>query len=225
MNTKYTLFHVVINVVTVSLTIFVLSLFFVLLQAYTILSIRGMPLALHSSHRTTSSNIMHKNTEVLADKLELHKSCLTIGIPRSAWSLGGVLECWRGGSRFSMTCTPIHSLDNDWSSPCVVRCTTSSACIATPMKCLMHGKDKTWNLAMQVPRVVQELEVEGMRKPLVLRHNEPCPSFGMSSQQLCGQTTQATVLEFYWNKSISFSLLHLIFFLFFFPFLALHFKC
>ena len=189
------------------------------LQAHSIFSIWGMPLVLHSSHYTSSSDITHKNTEVLVDKLELHKSCLTIGIPCSAWSLGGVLECWRRGSRFLMTCTPIHSLDNDWSSLRAVRCTTSSACIATLMKCFMHGKDKTWNQAMQVPQVVQELEVEGTRKPLVLRHNEPCPSFGMTSQQLCGQSTQETVLEFYWNKFVSFSLLHFILFLFFYLFL------
>ena len=196
-----------------------------LLQAYTILSIWGMPLALNSSHHTSSLDITHKNTEVLVDKIELHKSCLTTGIPCFAWSLGGVLECWRGGSQFSMICTSIHSLDNEWLSPRAVRCTTSSACIATSMKCLMHGKDKTWNLATQVPQVVQELEVEGTRKPLVLRHREPCPSFEMTAQQLCGQSTKAIVLEFYWNKSISFSVLHFIFFLFVFPFLALHFKC
>ena len=93
MNTKYTLFHVVINVVTVSFIIFALSLFSVLLQAYTILSIWGMPLALNSSHHTSSLDITHKNTEVLVDKIELHKSCLTTGIPCFAWSLGGVLEC------------------------------------------------------------------------------------------------------------------------------------
>ena len=188
-NTIYTLFNAIIHVVIVSLTLFVLSLFYVLLQAYTILSIRGMPLVLHSSHLTSRSDIKHKNSEVLPDNLELHKSCLTTGIPRSTWSLSSVLECWRWGSWFLMTCTPIHSLDNDWSSPLAVCCTTLSACIATPVKCFMHGKDKTWNLAMQVPRVVQELEVVGTRKPLVLRHNKPCRSFEMKSQQLCGQST------------------------------------
>lgn len=94
-NTKYSLFNALINVVIVLVTLFMLSLFYVLLQAYTILLIRGMPLVLHSFHRTSPSNITHRTTKVLADKLELHKSCLTTGIPRSTWSLNCVLECWR----------------------------------------------------------------------------------------------------------------------------------
>ena len=116
---------------------------FLLLQAHTILSIRGMPLVLHSFHCISRSDITHKSLEVLPDNLEFQRSSLTTGIPCSAWSLSGVLECWKRGSRFLMTCTPIHSLDNNWSSSLVVRCTTLSTCIATPMKCFMHGKDKT----------------------------------------------------------------------------------
>ena len=77
-----------------------------------------------------------------------------------------------------------------------MRCPTLSACIAMTMKCFMHRKDKTCHLAMQVPQMVQELEVVGTRKPLVLRLNKPCLSFEMKSQQLYGQSTQATILEF-----------------------------
>ena len=112
-NTISTLVNAIIHVVIMSVTLFVLSLFSVLLQAHTILSIQGMPLVLHSSHRTSQSDITHKNSEVLLNNLELHKSSLTTGIPRSAWSLSAVLECWRWGSQFLMTCTPIHNLDND----------------------------------------------------------------------------------------------------------------
>ena len=86
-NTIYTLFNAIIHVVIVLVTLFVLSLFSVLLQAHNILLIRGMPLVLHSSHRTSQSDIMHKNSEVLPNNLELHKSYLTIGIPHFAWSI------------------------------------------------------------------------------------------------------------------------------------------
>ena len=92
-NTIYTLFNAIIHVVIVSVTLFVLSLFSMLLQAHTILSIRGMPLVLHSSHRTSRLDIKHKNSKVLPDNLELHRSYLTTGIPHFAWSLNGVLEC------------------------------------------------------------------------------------------------------------------------------------
>ena len=112
-NTISTLFNAIIHVVIVSVTLFALSLFSVLLQAHTILSIQGMPLVLHSSHRTSQSNITHKNSEVLPNNLELHRSSLTTGIPHSAWSLSEVLECWRWESQFLMTCTLIHNLDND----------------------------------------------------------------------------------------------------------------
>ena len=46
-----------------------------------------MPLVLHSSHRTSRSDIKHKNSEVLPDNLKPHMSCLTIGIPHFAWSI------------------------------------------------------------------------------------------------------------------------------------------
>ena len=92
-NTISTLFNAIIHVVIVSVALFVLSLFFALLQAHTILSIRGMPLVLHSSHCISRLDIVHKSSKVLPDNLQLPRSSLTIGIPHSAWSLSNVLEC------------------------------------------------------------------------------------------------------------------------------------
>ena len=90
-NTISTLFNAIIHVVIVSVALFVLSLFFALLQAHTILSIRGMPLVLHSSHCISRLDIVHKSSKVLPDNLQLPRSSLTTGITRSAWSLSGVL--------------------------------------------------------------------------------------------------------------------------------------
>ena len=47
---------------------------------------------------------------------------------------------------------------------------------------------------------MNESKVGGMKKHLILGHNEPSPSIVMRSLQLCGQITQPIVVDFFGRK-------------------------